>query len=79
MGWIWPVLAFTIVAAIIVVSLLSARRSPDLPEAKGEAGRYGPESFPEIPWPEPTRVPTPREGGDGKAAPVTATAPERQH
>jgi hypothetical protein len=34
---------------------------------KGEAGRYGPESFPDIPWPEPTRVPTPWEGGDGKA------------
>ena len=46
---------------------------------KGEAGRYGPESFPEIPWPESTRVPPPWEGGDGKAVPVTAAAPERQH
>ena len=46
---------------------------------KGEAGRYGPESFPEIPWPEVTRVPPPWEGGDGKAVPVTAAAPERQH
>jgi CO/xanthine dehydrogenase Mo-binding subunit len=26
---------------------------------KGEAPRYGPTSFPEVPWPEPTRVPTP--------------------
>src|SRR2546427_6878570 len=34
---------------------------------KGEAGRYGPEHFPDIAWPEPTRVPTPQEGGDGKA------------
>jgi len=34
---------------------------------KGEPARYGPESFPEIPWPEPVRVPTPWEGGDGKA------------
>src|SRR5688572_11772115 len=34
---------------------------------KGEAGRVGPTSFPDIPWPEPTRVPTPWEGGDGKA------------
>ena len=34
---------------------------------KGELARYGPESFPEIPWPEPVRVPTPWEGGDGKA------------
>jgi len=46
---------------------------------KGEVGRYGPDSFPEIPWPEPTRVPPPWEGGDGKAVPVTAAAPERQH
>jgi 4-hydroxybenzoyl-CoA reductase alpha subunit len=34
---------------------------------KGELGRYGPDTFPEIPWPEPTRVPPPWEGGDGKA------------
>ncbi|HMI00699.1 MAG TPA: molybdopterin cofactor-binding domain-containing protein [Bradyrhizobium sp.] len=34
---------------------------------KGEEGRYGPTAFPEIPWPESTRVPTPWEGGDGKA------------
>src|SRR6266550_2203686 len=34
---------------------------------KGEPGRYGPDHFPEIAWPEPTRVPTPWEGGDGKA------------
>jgi len=34
---------------------------------KGEPGRHGPESFPDIPWPEPMRVPTPWEGGDGKA------------
>src|SRR5216117_949678 len=34
---------------------------------KGEPGRVGPKSFPDIAWPEPTRVPTPQEGGDGKA------------
>ena len=34
---------------------------------KGDDGRYGPTVFPEIPWPEPTRVPPPWEGGDGKA------------
>ncbi len=34
---------------------------------KGEPARYGPDSFPDIAWPEPTRVPTPWEGGDGKA------------
>ncbi|HJS42829.1 MAG TPA: molybdopterin cofactor-binding domain-containing protein [Gemmatimonadales bacterium] len=36
-------------------------------KGKGEAGRVGPTSFPDIPWPEPTRVRTPWEGGDGKA------------
>jgi 4-hydroxybenzoyl-CoA reductase alpha subunit len=36
-------------------------------KAKGEEGRVGPTSFPEIPWPETTRVPPPWEGGDGKA------------
>ena len=43
-------------------------------KAKGEAGRVGPTRFPDIPWPEPTRVPTPWEGGDGKAV-VLAKAP----
>ncbi|MDH3455822.1 MAG: molybdopterin-dependent oxidoreductase [Gemmatimonadota bacterium] len=42
-------------------------------KAKGNEGRHGPTSFPDIPWPEPIRVPTPWEGGDGKAA-----AAERQ-
>ena len=36
-------------------------------KAKGEEPRYGPTGFPEINWPEPTRVPPPWEGGDGKA------------
>jgi 4-hydroxybenzoyl-CoA reductase subunit alpha len=36
-------------------------------KAKGEEGRVGPLSFPDIPWPEPTRVAPPWEGGDGKA------------
>jgi 4-hydroxybenzoyl-CoA reductase subunit alpha len=36
-------------------------------KAKGEAGRVGPTTFPEIPWPEATRVTPPWEGGDGKA------------
>src|SRR5205809_1123439 len=35
-------------------------------KGKGEEGRVGPKTFPEIPWPEPTRVPPPWEGGDGK-------------
>ncbi len=61
---------------------------------KGREPRYGPASFPDIPWPEPTIVPPPREGGDGRAiagrkeakfmAPATADTvstahPERQH
>ncbi len=34
---------------------------------RGAEARYGPKGFPEVPWPEPTRVPPPWEGGDGKA------------
>jgi hypothetical protein len=29
--------------------------------------RCGPEHAPDVPWPEPIRVPTPWEGGDGRA------------
>jgi CO/xanthine dehydrogenase Mo-binding subunit len=36
---------------------------------KGEAPRFGPAAFPDIAWPEPTRVPPPWEGGDGRALP----------
>jgi 4-hydroxybenzoyl-CoA reductase alpha subunit len=49
---------------------------------KGEVGRYGPDGFPDIPWPEPTRVPPPWEGGDGKAVAqggvVAASSAERR-
>ncbi|HYL82055.1 MAG TPA: molybdopterin cofactor-binding domain-containing protein [Candidatus Acidoferrum sp.] len=48
-------------------------------KAKGEQPRVGPDKFPEIPWPEATRVAPPWEGGDGKGEQVTAQAPERQH
>jgi 4-hydroxybenzoyl-CoA reductase subunit alpha len=53
-------------------------------KAKGEEPRSGPATFPEIPWPEPTRVPPPWEGGDGKAIDQAATLAggvreERQH
>ncbi|MAG58197.1 MAG: aldehyde oxidase [Planctomycetes bacterium] len=34
---------------------------------RGGAGRYGPKRFPVVPWDEPLQVPTPMEGGDGKA------------
>ncbi|HEX9631595.1 MAG TPA: molybdopterin cofactor-binding domain-containing protein [Gemmatimonadales bacterium] len=36
-------------------------------KARGGDGRTGPTAFPPIPWPEPVRVATPWEGGDGKA------------
>jgi 4-hydroxybenzoyl-CoA reductase alpha subunit len=39
---------------------------------KGETGRFGPTTFPDIAWPEPTRVPPPWEGGDGNALPARA-------
>jgi hypothetical protein len=45
-------------------------------KARGGTGRYGPTSFPDIPWPEPTVVPPPWEGGDGKAIKKTAGAAE---
>jgi len=47
-------------------------------KAKGEEGRVGPKSFPEIPWPEPTRVPPPWEGGDGSAVEGGKGGKERQ-
>src|SRR4029077_18144000 len=49
---------------------------------KGEVGRFGPNSFPEIPWPEPTHIPTPWEGGDGRPDGRTVGRPvatERPH
>jgi len=46
---------------------------------KGESPRYGPERFPDIPWPEPVRVPTPWEGGDGKAVTAAPVPLERPH
>jgi 4-hydroxybenzoyl-CoA reductase alpha subunit len=43
-------------------------------KAKGEEARFGPGRFPELPWPEPTRVPPPWEGGDGTAVGQPAVA-----
>jgi hypothetical protein len=37
-------------------------------KAKGEDPRVGPESFPEVPYPEPMYVAPPWEGGDGNAS-----------
>jgi 4-hydroxybenzoyl-CoA reductase alpha subunit len=41
-------------------------------KAKGRDGRYGPESVPSVEWPEPLRVLTPSEGGDGREMPRVA-------
>jgi 4-hydroxybenzoyl-CoA reductase subunit alpha len=41
-------------------------------KAKGRDGRYGPTSVPSVDWPEPLRVLTPAEGGDGKEMPRVA-------
>lgn len=39
---------------------------------QGKSTRFGPKSVPEVEWPEPIRVPTPAEGGDGKELPRVA-------
>jgi 4-hydroxybenzoyl-CoA reductase alpha subunit len=36
-------------------------------KAAGDVPRFGPERFPEVPFPEPIFVPPPGEGGDGRA------------
>jgi 4-hydroxybenzoyl-CoA reductase alpha subunit len=41
-------------------------------KARGRDGRYGPDSVPSVDWPEPMRVLTPAEGGDGKEMPRVA-------
>ena len=41
-------------------------------KAKGRDGRYGPTTVPSVEWPEPLRVLTPAEGGDGKEMPRVA-------
>jgi 4-hydroxybenzoyl-CoA reductase subunit alpha len=43
--------------------VLSAIRA----KAQGKEARYGPRSVPAVDWGSPLRVPTPAEGGDGKA------------
>jgi 4-hydroxybenzoyl-CoA reductase alpha subunit len=44
-------------------------------KAAGRVARYGPARFPEIAWPEALAVPTPWEGGDGRA---TNESPRRE-
>ncbi len=41
-------------------------------KAKGKEGRYGPKGVPEIVWPEPLKVQTPADGGDGREMPSVA-------
>lgn len=41
-------------------------------KARGREGRYGPVSVPTVEWPEPLRVLTPAEGGDGREMPRVA-------
>jgi 4-hydroxybenzoyl-CoA reductase subunit alpha len=41
-------------------------------KSKGRDARYGPTSIPSVDWPEPLRVLTPAEGGDGKEMPRVA-------
>jgi CO/xanthine dehydrogenase Mo-binding subunit len=56
--------------------------TPDkvLAALRSAARRYGPESFPRVPWPEPLIVPPPWEGGDGNAInePVRREKTERR-
>lgn len=41
-------------------------------KSKGRDGRYGPTTIPSVEWPEPLRVLTPAEGGDGREMPRVA-------
>ena len=41
-------------------------------KARGREGRYGPDSVPAVSWPDPLRVLTPAEGGDGTEMPHVA-------
>jgi 4-hydroxybenzoyl-CoA reductase subunit alpha len=41
-------------------------------KARGKDPRYGPKSVPEIAWPQPLKVLTPDEGGDGREMPRVA-------
>jgi 4-hydroxybenzoyl-CoA reductase subunit alpha len=41
-------------------------------KSRGRQGRFGPDSVPHIEWPEPLRVLTPADGGDGREIPRVA-------
>ncbi len=42
-------------------------------KAQGKAARFGPTRFPDVPYPEPIHVPTPAQGGDGRAVDAAVT------
>ena len=42
-------------------------------KAQGKPARVGPERFPDVPYPDPIHVPTPAEGGDGRAVDAAVT------
>lgn len=48
--------------------VLSALRE----KARGREARFGPKAVPEVEWPEPLKVATPAEGGDGREMPRVA-------
>jgi len=41
-------------------------------KAKGRPARFGPKGVPEVEWPQPMKVQTPAEGGDGREMPSVA-------
>src|SRR5436190_8313598 len=41
-------------------------------QQRGRNPRFGPDSIPSVEWPEPLRIPTPAEGGDGREIPRVA-------
>src|SRR2546421_390478 len=41
-------------------------------KAKGREGRFGPKRVPDVEWPQPLKVLTPEEGGDGREMPHVA-------
>ena len=47
-------------------------------KAKGETPRIGPESFPDVPYPEPMLVPPPWEGGDGNSINTPRRSPVKK-
>jgi 4-hydroxybenzoyl-CoA reductase subunit alpha len=47
-------------------------------KAKGETPRVGPESFPDVPYPEPMLVPPPWEGGDGNSVNTPRRTPVKK-